>query len=251
MSKSRISKLFSSDSKSLWNVSVAPGWTKPEIEVLRLALMKYGIGSWNQLVQMRILPGKTVSQIVCQAQRLVGQQSLKEFLRLHADVFVIGRENSKRTGVCRKNGIIINDGHNPTVEEIRKKREANFRKYGLSKEEIDRVVIPKLTEKQTSEVFDKRTNEQLQRDQLLSRLSVLRNALDYIKNGSPDGSISSKRRRVGNKRRRHYNYSDDELSDSTEEDMDLDFSNMPKRQSRRQRGLAPEYELTEMAANDF
>lgn len=33
--------------------------------------------------------------------------------------------------------------------------------------------------------------------------------------------------------------------------MDLDFSNMPKRQSRRQRGLAPEYELTEMAANDF
>ena len=43
----------------------------------------------------------------------------------------------------------------------------------------------------------------------------------------------------------------DELSDSTEEDMDLDFSNMPKRQSRRQRGLAPEYELTEMAANDF
>lgn len=123
------------------------------------------------------------------------------------------------------------------------------------------MVIPKLTEKQTSEVFDKRTNEQLQRDQLLSRLSVLRNALNYIKNGSPDvgsvwvdnaqGSINSKRRRVGNRRRKHYNYSDDELSDSTEEDMELDFSNMPKRQSRRQRGLAPEYELTEMAANDF
>ena len=84
----RITKLFSSDSKSLWNVSVAPGnrlesaservgWTKSEIEVLRLALMKYGIGSWNQLVQLRILPGKTVSQIVCQAQRLIGQQSLK------------------------------------------------------------------------------------------------------------------------------------------------------------------------------
>ena len=52
------------------------------------------------------------------------------------------------------------------------------------------MVIPKLTEKLTSEVFDKRTNEQLQRDQLLSRLSVLRNALDYIKNGSPDvGSV--------------------------------------------------------------
>lgn len=33
-----------------------------------------------------------------------------EFLHLHADVYVIGRENAKRTGVCRKNGIIVNDG---------------------------------------------------------------------------------------------------------------------------------------------
>ena len=33
-----------------------------------------------------------------------------EFLKLHADVYEIGRENAKRTNVCRKNGIIINDG---------------------------------------------------------------------------------------------------------------------------------------------
>ena len=48
------------------------------------------------------------------------------------------------------------------------------------------MVIPKLTEKQTSGVFDKKTKEQLERDQLLSRLVVLRNALEYLKNGSPD-----------------------------------------------------------------
>ena len=35
-------------------------------------------------------------------------------------------------------------------------------------------------------VFDKKTKEQLERDQLLSRLVVLRNALEYLKNGSPD-----------------------------------------------------------------
>ena len=75
---------------------------------------------------------------------------------------------------------------NLTPQEVRQKREANIKKFGLSKEEIDHVVIPKLTEKQTSGVFDKKTKEQLERDQLLSRLVVLRNALEYLKNGSPD-----------------------------------------------------------------
>lgn len=117
-----------------------------------------------------------------------------EFLKLHVDVCVIGRENAKRTGVCRKNGIIINDGReflhwergvdNMTTEEIKEKREYNLRKYGLSQEEIDRVVIPVLTEKQTSEVFDKRTNQQLERQQLLSRLAMLRSALQVRQNGS-------------------------------------------------------------------
>ena len=64
------------------------------------------------------------------------------------------------------------------------KREANVKKYGLTTEQIRRGVIPKLTESQTSEVFDKRTNAQLEREQLLSRLGVLRNALECIRNGS-------------------------------------------------------------------
>ena len=71
-----------------------------------------------------------------------------------------------------------------TTEEIKEKREYNLRKYGLSQEEIDRVVIPVLTEKQTSEVFDKRTNQQLERQQLLSRLAMLRSALQVRQNGS-------------------------------------------------------------------
>lgn len=53
------------------------GWTKQEAEVLRCAIMKYGIGCWKQLATLNILPGKTVSQIVCQVQRMIGQQSLK------------------------------------------------------------------------------------------------------------------------------------------------------------------------------
>ena len=89
----RISKIFSSDSKSLWNFTVAPGrrisvysnivgWTKAEAEVLRCAIMKYGIGSWKQVSNLKLLPGKTVSQIVCQVQRMIGQQSLKGIIFL-------------------------------------------------------------------------------------------------------------------------------------------------------------------------
>lgn len=47
------------------------------MEVLRCAIMKYGIGSWSAIIKAKILPGKTVSQIVCQVQRMIGQQSLK------------------------------------------------------------------------------------------------------------------------------------------------------------------------------
>ncbi len=37
------------ESKSLWNYSLSPGWTKEEVEILKLALMKFGIGKWNQI----------------------------------------------------------------------------------------------------------------------------------------------------------------------------------------------------------
>lgn len=47
------------------------------------------------------------------------------------------------------------------------------------------MVIPVLKEKETSEVFDKRTNQQFEREKLLSRLTILRSALQYLQNGSP------------------------------------------------------------------
>ena len=40
---------------------------------------------------------------------------------------------------------------NMTPEEARQKREYNLKKFGLSKEEIDRVVITVLKEKETTE----------------------------------------------------------------------------------------------------
>lgn len=78
-----------------------------------------------------------------------------------------------------------------TAEEAKQKREYNLKKFGLSKEEIDRVVIPVLKEKETTEVFDKKTNQQLEREKLLSRLTVLRSALQYLQTGSSSVWISS------------------------------------------------------------
>ena len=127
---------------------------------------------------------------------------------MHADVLEIGRENAKRTDVHRKNGIIVNEGRglflaflrvdNMTPQEVKQRRMYNLKKYGLSNEEIDKVVIPVLSEKQTSEVFDKRTNMQLEREQLLSRLAVLRSALQYLQNGSPDVGVLSVFDSIGN-----------------------------------------------------
>lgn len=53
------------------------GWTVAETAVLRYALMKYGVGNWKTITAEKVLPGKTVAQLVCQTQRLLGQQSLK------------------------------------------------------------------------------------------------------------------------------------------------------------------------------
>lgn len=64
------------DAASLWNFSPSPGWTKEEVLVLKLALEKFGIGRWLQIVNSGVLPGKLIQQLNGQTQRLLGQQSI-------------------------------------------------------------------------------------------------------------------------------------------------------------------------------
>jgi hypothetical protein len=63
------------DSASLWNCTLSPGWTHEEVNVLRLALMKLGIGNWVAIIDSGCLPGKNISQLNSQTQRMLGQQS--------------------------------------------------------------------------------------------------------------------------------------------------------------------------------
>lgn len=67
--------LRSNDSASLWNCTLSPGWTEEESEILRKALMKFGIGNWAKIIESGCLPGKTNAQMNLQLQRLLGQQS--------------------------------------------------------------------------------------------------------------------------------------------------------------------------------
>jgi hypothetical protein len=72
------------DAASLWNFTPSPGWTKEEAHVLKLCLMKYGVGQWLQILGTGLLPGKLIQQMNGQTQRLLGQQSLSAFTGLKA-----------------------------------------------------------------------------------------------------------------------------------------------------------------------
>eukprot|EP00033_Pygsuia_biforma_P005230 GCRY01005750.1.p1 GENE.GCRY01005750.1~~GCRY01005750.1.p1 ORF type:complete len:216 (+),score=23.56 GCRY01005750.1:108-755(+) len=135
--------LRGTDSQSLWNFSLNPGWTKVEAEILRACMIKYGWGKWTRIVNEGVLPGKTVSQMALQVQRMAGQQSLAEFVDLHIDPFRVGESNKLLDGVVRKNGLIINTEKNPTREVIEAKRKANTEKFFMSEQEIADWPSPK------------------------------------------------------------------------------------------------------------
>lgn len=80
-----VNVLLTNMSGSLYNCSLSAGivlitlwigWTRAETRNLRLGIMKYGIGNWQSFDNC-LLTDKTHSQIVCETQRMLGQQSMK------------------------------------------------------------------------------------------------------------------------------------------------------------------------------
>lgn len=65
-----------------WNFTRSPGWTKDEKDMLILLLQVYGIGNWRAIIESDMLPGKRITQMNGQTQRLVGQQSLAGMARI-------------------------------------------------------------------------------------------------------------------------------------------------------------------------
>jgi len=133
------------DSKSLWNYTLSPGWTKEEVEVLKIALMKFGVGKWKKIQRSGCLPTKTISQMNLQTQRLLGQQSLAEFMGLHVDLLKIFEDNAQKNGpgILRKNKYIINTGDNLTAVDRAKKMKQNKISYGLNATLVKALRLPK------------------------------------------------------------------------------------------------------------
>jgi len=141
------------DSPSLWNCTLSPGWKREDLEILRLAIMKFGVGAWSKIVKSGSLPGKTPAQLNLQTQRMMGQQSLGEFMGIHLDPNGIYEKNAKKTGVVRKNGCIINTGNNPTPKERGLKIQRNREKYGIPQDMMDSIELEdRRTEHTTQEL---------------------------------------------------------------------------------------------------
>jgi hypothetical protein len=132
-------------SQSLKNGTLAPGWRTDEVEVLKVALMKYGIGRWKKIMNSECLPGKTPSQLSSQTQRLLGQQSLAEYMHLHLDIDKVARYNNQKIDVKRKSNCIVNTGKNMSTEELTVLREFNREKFGLSQSFIEGLEIPQIS----------------------------------------------------------------------------------------------------------
>ena len=130
-------------SDSLCNASISPGWTEEEIKVLRLAIMKFGLGNWTQLLEGGYLPGKSISQLNNQARRMLGQQSSAEFAGLHIDVLRIGEVNRPKEGL-RKCGVLIHTGPKLTRQETLQKIEQNRKLYELPPEEYESIQLDDL-----------------------------------------------------------------------------------------------------------
>ena len=132
------------DARSLWNFTPSPGWTKEEVGVLRLCLMKFGVGMWVQIVEAGVLPGKQIQQLNGQTQRFLGKQSLAEYTRLKVDVDAIRADNLAKQGpeIYRKNGLITNTGSKMKPDALRALREANEAKYGLTDDQVEAIVLP-------------------------------------------------------------------------------------------------------------
>ena len=93
-------------SQSLWNCSIAPGWSKPEEDLFEKAVMKFGVGKWKRLVESGLFKSENIRRLQSKLCRLLGQQTLVGFIGLHIDIKAVKADNDKKTGK-RKGGCLV------------------------------------------------------------------------------------------------------------------------------------------------
>ena len=71
------------------------------------------------------------------------QQSMSGFLGLHVDLDLVGKDNAKKPGLRKYGSVLINTGDKLTKEIKMVLLQQNRDKYGLSKEYLEYLKVPK------------------------------------------------------------------------------------------------------------
>lgn len=185
----------SNDSASLWNCTLSPGWTQSEVQVLRQALMKFGVGNWMKIIESECLPGKTIAQMNLQTQRMLGQQSTAEFNGLHIDTLKVGEINSRKQGpeIKRKNNCIVNTGGKLARDEVVRRRQEHKAAFEVDKKVWSSIVLPKAEDPKV--LLEQKRNElkalKMDLDSVLEQIA-------QIEAKAPDNSLANS---GGNKRK--------------------------------------------------
>lgn len=99
----------------------------------------HGVGKWRQIEAAKVLPSKNIQQMYLQTQRIIGQQSIAEFMGLHLDIDAIAKKNAANLTGKRKMGFLINEEDMLTKEEKLRRQAHNKEQYGLSEDEIEEI----------------------------------------------------------------------------------------------------------------
>ncbi|CAG8595536.1 1662_t:CDS:2 [Scutellospora calospora] len=132
--------LRSNDSASLWNCTLSPGWSREESDILRKALMKFGIGNWAKIIDSQCLPGKTNAQMNLQLQRMLGQQSTAVRRSTYRSLGDRGKKfNDSRIKYKTQKQLHCQYWR----DEIKRRIQQNKQLYEISEEEWNNIKLPK------------------------------------------------------------------------------------------------------------
>lgn len=156
--------VISGDSSSLYNNTLSRGWSSEDIRILKLCVAKFGVGDLKSITDYQkesgMLKGKTKAQINEKIRRLLGVNSIIEYKGLNILCDEVGGYNKVKASV-RKNGLLLND--DLTNEDIEKLKVENKKRFSLTNEEIESIILPylKKKEKRKPNNIKKRTNDHL------------------------------------------------------------------------------------------
>ena len=74
------------------------GWLPIELRILKLCILKYGVGNYKQMLGRLHIPSKNKAQLYARTQRLLGVQAIREYHGIKLDVDEVKKDNKCRYG---------------------------------------------------------------------------------------------------------------------------------------------------------